>query len=138
MNDAKLNMQAINLQMKHNLRPAFTIRAGGGGIYCHLVHGATGEYKFGGGGNSQEEAFARAYEKFETAPDSPDAKAVQAENENLREQLAAMESKLEDSTPDALEANDSNGSTSDDADGVAEAPVKKTRRKRKSSSSTPF
>ena len=137
MNIAEKNQKAIWLQMNHKLQPSFSIRAGTGSYNCILIHTQTGEHRFRGVGNSEVEAFANAFSKFEAAPAPADAIKVQQENEDLREQLKAMESKLEDPTPDAVEEIDSDGSTPDLPGDMTPAPKKKTRRKKKSST-TPF
>ena len=139
MKDPRLNAKAISIQMNHHLQPSFIVCAGGGGYSCNLIHAQTGEYKYEGRGNTEEEAFERAYSKLESAPKAANPEKVQAENENLREQLAAMESKLEVPEAAALETSDSDGEASNDAPEVAPVTKKKTRRRKKpSASQSPF
>ena len=76
MNIAEKNQKAIWLQMNHKLQPSFSIRAGTGSYNCVLIHTQTGEHRFRGVGNSEVEAFANAFSKFEAAPAPADAGAA--------------------------------------------------------------
>ena len=116
--------RATLLDMRHQVRPKL-MRISGTWA-CHLRSYQTGECLAEGVGNTEDEAFKDAYNKFEARPKPQE---VAEENEALRKRIRDLESGVQSkSTSSESPAADSNT----EADSPKPAPVKKKRGRPKS------
>ena len=118
--------RAILLELKHHVRVRLARISGVPA--CFLENYKTGEIVSEGRGNTEDEAFKDAYNKFQATPKTED---VAAENEALRQRINDLESGLS-SEPGEVSTPPTSSDPKADAPGTSSdaTPVKKKRKKK--------
>jgi hypothetical protein len=123
--DPRVLNKLATLQLRHKVMPYLSVSGGNGTWICHLrQEDQNGEILGTGRGGDKTGAVRDAINKFDEGKVAKNKSQLSSENENLREQVAALKSAVDSESPAAAATTSSTDSTA-------------TRKRRAKRSSTP-